>query len=122
MTNLDWKKLLNPTRFSDLDQPAKQPKQWPDFLLPNSRTEIERDFDRILFSAPVRRLANKTQVFPLDKNISIHTRLTHSYEVSNLARSMGTYLAYEFKPIDSYRKEFKKYAEYKIPSFSQDQI
>lgn len=53
------------------------------------RTEIERDFDRILFSTPVRRLADKTQVFPLDKNDSVRNRLTHSYEVSNLARSMG---------------------------------
>lgn len=53
------------------------------------RTEIERDFDRILFSTPVRRLADKTQVFPLDKNDSVRNRLTHSYEVSNLARSIG---------------------------------
>lgn len=54
------------------------------------RTEIERDYDRILFSTPVRRLADKTQVFPLDKNDSVRNRLTHSHEVSNLARSIGT--------------------------------
>jgi dGTPase len=60
-----------------------------------TRTEIERDYDRILFSTPVRRLADKTQVFPLDRNDSVRTRLTHSHEVSNLARSIGTTLAFK---------------------------
>ena len=58
------------------------------------REEIERDYDRILFSAPLRRLADKTQVFPMEKNDSIRTRLTHSHEVSNLARSIGIRLAF----------------------------
>jgi len=59
------------------------------------RTESERDYDRILFSTPLRRLADKTQVFPLEEHDSIRTRLTHSYEVSNLARSIGVRLAFE---------------------------
>lgn len=62
-----------------------------------TRTEIERDYDRILFSTPVRRLADKTQVFPLETNDSVRTRLTHSHEVSNLARSIGTALAFKYK-------------------------
>lgn len=62
-----------------------------------TRTEIERDYDRILFSTPVRRLADKTQVFPLDKNDSVRTRLTHSHEVSNLARSIGTALVFHHR-------------------------
>lgn len=53
------------------------------------RTAQERDYDRILFSSSVRRLSDKTQVFPLDENDSVRTRLTHSHEVSNLARSIG---------------------------------
>lgn len=61
----------------------------------NGRFEIERDYDRILFSAPTRRLADKTQVFPLDKNDSVRTRLTHSHEVATLARSIGLRLVYE---------------------------
>lgn len=61
------------------------------------REEIERDYDRILFSAPVRRLADKTQVFPMEKNDSVRTRLTHSHEVSNLARSIGIRLAFDHK-------------------------
>jgi dGTPase len=59
------------------------------------RTEHERDHDRILFCTPVRRLADKTQVFPLERNDSVRTRLTHSHEVSNLCRSMGTWLAFK---------------------------
>jgi dGTPase len=65
----------------------------PSAPLPEFRTELERDYDRILFSAPVRRLADKTQVFPLERNDSVRNRLTHSHEVSNLCRSLGTHLA-----------------------------
>lgn len=53
------------------------------------RTKFEQDFDRILFSAPVRRLSEKTQVFPLDSNDAVRNRLTHSHEVANLSRSIG---------------------------------
>lgn len=53
------------------------------------RTPFEKDHDRLLFSTPVRRLADKTQVFPLERNDSVRNRLTHSHEVSNLARSIG---------------------------------
>jgi dGTPase len=55
----------------------------------DSRSAFEQDFDRLLFSTPVRRLADKTQVFPLERNDSVRTRLTHSHEVSNLSKSMG---------------------------------
>ncbi|HWN67489.1 MAG TPA: dNTP triphosphohydrolase [Haliangium sp.] len=56
------------------------------------RTAFELDYDRLLFSTPVRRLADKTQVFPLERNDSVRTRLTHSHEVANLAKSIGTRL------------------------------
>lgn len=59
------------------------------------RSTQQQDYDRLLFSTPVRRLADKTQVFPLDKNDGVRTRLTHSHEVSNLARSIGSRLAHE---------------------------
>jgi dGTPase len=55
----------------------------------DTRSPFENDFDRLLFSTPVRRLADKTQVFPLERNDSVRTRLTHSHEVSNLSKSMG---------------------------------
>lgn len=57
------------------------------------RSAYEHDFDRLLFSTPVRRLSDKTQVWPLDKNDGVRTRLTHSHEVSNIARSIGKRLA-----------------------------
>ena len=57
--------------------------------------ELERDYDRILFATPTRRLADKTQVFPLEKNDSVRTRLTHSHEVANLARSIGIRIAFD---------------------------
>lgn len=59
------------------------------------RAELERDYDRILFATPTRRMADKTQVFPLEENDSVRTRLTHSHEVSNLARSIGIRLAFD---------------------------
>lgn len=84
-----WDRLLNSARrkkgVSNLESGTEKNE---------TRTEIERDYDRILFSTPVRRLADKTQVFPLDPNDSVRTRLTHSHEVSNLARSFGTALAF----------------------------
>lgn len=86
---LDWDKLLNPGRRKDKHKRSNMGTA-------TGREEIERDFDRILFSTPTRRLADKTQVFPLEKNDSVRTRLTHSHEVANLARSIGVRLAFEF--------------------------
>lgn len=60
-----------------------------------SRTDFQRDFDRIIFSASFRRLQNKTQVFPLPGSVFVHNRLTHSLEVSSVGRSLGS-LAGEF--------------------------
>lgn len=87
---LDWSKLLSGERMprSKDEPPGPETPAW----LVSSRTETERDFDRILFATPTRRLGDKTQVFPLDRNESVRTRLTHSHEVANLARSIGTYL------------------------------
>ncbi|UEG53343.1 deoxyguanosinetriphosphate triphosphohydrolase [Mucilaginibacter daejeonensis] len=53
------------------------------------RTEYERDWDRIIFSSPFRRLQNKTQVFPLPEEVFVHNRLTHSLEVASVGRSLG---------------------------------
>ena len=53
------------------------------------RSDFQRDFDRLVFSSPFRRLQNKTQVFPLPGSICVHNRLTHSSEVSSLGKSLG---------------------------------
>ncbi|HAW75407.1 MAG TPA: deoxyguanosinetriphosphate triphosphohydrolase [Alteromonas australica] len=86
---LDWEKLLNPIRRKDLYGESEV------IGTGAGRTESERDYDRILFATPTRRLADKTQVFPMEQHDSIRTRLTHSHEVSNLARSIGVKIAFE---------------------------
>ncbi|MBS3726840.1 dNTP triphosphohydrolase [Stenotrophomonas sp. GD03777] len=93
-----WEELLNPKRRKEIARSTDTSNNEASAAKDASgrkevRTAIERDHDRILFSTPVRRLADKTQVFPLDKNDSVRDRLTHSIEVSNLARSFGTILA-----------------------------
>lgn len=53
------------------------------------RNSFQKDYDRIIFSSPFRRLQNKTQVFPLPKAVLVHNRLTHSLEVTSVGRSLG---------------------------------
>ncbi len=53
------------------------------------RSEFEKDYHQVTMSAAFRRLQDKTQVFPLDKSDFIRTRLTHSLEVSSIARSLA---------------------------------
>lgn len=86
---LEWVKLLNPDRRKELHGSTE--------VLGTSagRSEFERDYDRILFATPTRRLADKTQVYPMEENDSVRTRLTHSHEVSNLARGIGVRLAFD---------------------------
>ncbi|MGD0737818.1 MAG: dGTP triphosphohydrolase [Terracidiphilus sp.] len=78
---MTWEKLLSVARVAELfGKPAS---------VGDSRTEFERDYGRVLFSTPFRRLQDKTQVFPLEQHDSVRTRLTHSLEVSSVARSLG---------------------------------
>ena len=58
-----------------------------------NRSEFQRDYDRLVFSAPCSRLQNKTQVFTLPGSIFVHMRLTHSLEVSCVGRSLGNDVA-----------------------------
>lgn len=100
---MNWKQLMSSTRRKDMRGGNITPLN-----AGGDRTEIERDFDRVLFSTPIRRLADKTQVFPLEKNDSVRTRLTHSHEVSNIARSIGVALSYrEGSPFctEEYRRD-----------------
>lgn len=84
---MQWDKLLTRQRLGK-DQPEK-----PE----DARTSFQRDYDRLVFSSPFRRLKDKTQVFSLAKNDYIRTRLIHSLEVSCLGRSLGTIVGYEIK-------------------------
>ena len=77
---MNWKQLISDKRFGKEDTHRNATEQ---------RTEFQRDFDRLIFSAPFRRMQNKTQVFPLPGSIFVHNRLTHSLEVSSVGRSLG---------------------------------
>ncbi len=77
---MDWRQLLCGDRIRDY----RTGKNAGDL-----RTEFEKDYHRIIGSASFRRLQDKTQVFPLDKSDFVRTRLTHSLEVSSLAKSLG---------------------------------
>ena len=83
---MNWKQLLSNKRFG-LENLHEKRKE--------DRTEFQRDYDRLIFSAPFRRLQNKTQVFPLPGSIFVHNRLTHSLEVSCVGRSLGNEVAAE---------------------------
>ncbi len=76
---MNWKQLLSSQRLGLETQQQHR----------DDRTEFQRDYDRLIFSAPFRRLQNKTQVFPLPGSIFVHNRLTHSLEVSSVGRSLG---------------------------------
>lgn len=77
---MEWNKLISDKRLG-LEQ-YHDPQQ-------HTRSDFQRDYDRLIFSSPFRRLQNKTQVFPLPGSIFVHNRLTHSLEVSSVGRSMA---------------------------------
>jgi len=68
----------------------------------SDRSAFERDYDRVIFSYPFRRLQDKTQVFPLPEQDFVHTRLTHSLEVSSVGRSLGKTVGEEL--LEKYQK------------------
>jgi dGTPase len=75
------------------------------------RSEFERDYDRIIFSSPVRRLQDKTQVFPLDPNDSVRTRLTHSLEVSSVARGLAKLITSKLPDSYGYSKDCDQFIQ-----------
>ena len=77
---MNWNQLISNCR---LGQEHRHPERHDD------RTEFKRDYDRLIFSAPFRRLQNKTQVFPLPGSVFVHNRLTHSLEVASVGMSLG---------------------------------
>lgn len=81
---MDWNRLISNKR---LGQEFRHTERHDD------RTEFKRDYDRLIFSAPFRRLQNKTQVFPLPGSIFVHNRLTHSLEVASVGMSLGNDVA-----------------------------
>ncbi len=81
---MEWRKLLSIRRVKALWGEKSSTK-----LQDDPRSEFDRDYGRTIFSTPVRRLQDKAQVFPLEQHDAVRTRLTHSLEVSSVARSLG---------------------------------
>lgn len=76
---MNWTTLLSSQRNGQKQSLTSEP----------SRSAFEQDYDRIIFSHPFRKLQDKTQVHPLPEHDFVHTRLTHSLEVSSVGRSLG---------------------------------
>ncbi|MEA3496446.1 MAG: deoxyguanosinetriphosphate triphosphohydrolase [Bacteroidota bacterium] len=83
---MDWNKLLSHKRLGKENKIDK---------FASTRTEFQKDFDRIVFSSEFRRLQNKTQVMPLPGSDYVRNRLTHSLETSSVARTLGTIVGTE---------------------------
>ena len=77
---MDWERLISDKRFGLEDYDNRRGE---------TRSDFQRDYDRLVFSSPFRRLQNKTQVFPLPGSIFVHNRLTHSMEVACVGRSLA---------------------------------
>ncbi len=75
---LDWEKLLC----------SERQRETTTKILPH-RNEFDKDYERIIYSSSLRRLQDKAQVFPLQRNDFTRTRLTHSLEVASLGRSLA---------------------------------
>jgi len=82
MNAMNWEQLLSLKRFGDRHKRLRKEQD-------ETRLGFEVDYDRIIFSSAFRSLQDKTQVIPLSKTDFVHTRLTHSLEVSVVGRSLG---------------------------------
>jgi dGTPase len=82
---MQWASLINDKRFGL--------EHYHDPRKGQHRSDFRRDYDRLVFSSPFRRLQNKTQVFPLPGSVFVHNRLTHSLEVSCVGKSMADEIA-----------------------------
>lgn len=81
---MNWDKLICDKRYGMEQYQAEKQK---------IRSDFQRDYDRLIFSSPFRRLQNKTQVFPLPGSVFVHNRLTHSLEVSSVGKSLARAVA-----------------------------
>ncbi|NKI26686.1 dNTP triphosphohydrolase [Arenibacter sp. 6A1] len=79
---MNWEQLLSLKRFGDKHKRIRKEQD-------ETRLGFEVDYDRVIFSSAFRSLQDKTQVIPLSKTDFVHTRLTHSLEVSVVGRSLG---------------------------------
>jgi len=99
-----WEKLLS-TKILGYD--TNEQKNSASY---DGRSSFQKDFDRVVFSSAFRRLQDKTQVFPLPESDFVHTRLTHSLEVSCVGRSLGNLVGEKIiERHPSLKKNFTKF-------------
>lgn len=85
-----WKHLLSKDRISGRNRSSSHSTP-----ASGMRTDFLKDFDKIIFSTSFRRMKDKTQVFPLPHDDTIHNRLIHSLECASVGRSLGRKVGYE---------------------------
>ena len=99
---MQWEQLLSLRRQGDASKRLRKEQD-------DTRLGFEVDYDRIIFSAAFRSLQDKTQVIPLSKTDFVHTRLTHSLEVSVVGRSLGRLAGKNILEKHPYLKEVHGY-------------
>ena len=99
---MNWEQLLSLKRQGDTSKRLRKEQD-------ETRLGFEVDYDRIIFSAAFRSLQDKTQVIPLSKTDFVHTRLTHSLEVSVVGRSLGRLVGKKILEKHPYLKEIHGY-------------
>ncbi|KRD10905.1 dGTPase [Flavobacterium sp. Root901] len=99
---MNWEQLLSLKRQGDTSKRLRVEQD-------DTRLGFEVDYDRIIFSAAFRSLQDKTQVIPLSKTDFVHTRLTHSLEVSVVGRSLGRLVGKKIIEKYPYLKEIHGY-------------
>jgi len=104
---MNWEKLLSLKRFGDTQKRERKDQD-------ETRLGFEVDYDRIIFSSEFRSLQDKTQVVPLSSEDFVHTRLTHSLEVSVVGRSLGRKVG--LKILDKY-PDLREIHEYQSNDF-----
>lgn len=98
---MDWTNCFTQARIGDTKERE------------DVRSQYTRDYDRIIFSSPFRRLQNKTQVFPLPGTSFVHNRHTHSLEVASVGRSLANIIGNNIAESDIIEKGHNAYEFYK---------
>ena len=101
MSNIRWDNCFTSIRIGDAKNRA------------DIRSQYTRDYDKIIFSSPFRRLQNKTQVFPLPGTSFVHNRHTHSLEVASVGRSLASIVGEFIAKEEIKDKNHHAYAFYK---------
>lgn len=99
---MNWEQLLSLRRQGDKNKRLRNEQD-------ETRLGFDVDYDRIIFSSAFRSLQDKTQVIPLSKTDFVHTRLTHSLEVSVVGRSLGRLAGKKIIEKHPYLKEVHGY-------------